>query len=109
MQNFNITSNYEFQNCRDGFNHIGHLFVNGAMVSKRRVHYINRTWEVYNGQTARKLACEQWLTNHRNEVAENAKAQLNVKRATKASKELTEKNLAADQLYQAVTAHYESL
>lgn len=44
-----ITTAYYFQNCRCGFNHVAVLMFNGEVINTNKVHYINRTWESYNG------------------------------------------------------------
>jgi hypothetical protein len=41
---------------RDGFNHVAEYYKDGVLIDSAKVHYINRTWEKYNFETAiRKL------------------------------------------------------
>lgn len=41
-----------YMNCRDGFNHLADMWVNyKPVVQNQKIHYINRTWERYDGQS----------------------------------------------------------
>ncbi len=42
----------EWKSKRNGFKHVSTLFVDGAEVLTETAHYINRTWESYQFQTA---------------------------------------------------------
>ena len=106
---YNVSSSYVFGNCRDGFNHFGQLFINGKIVAESKCHYINRTWEVYSGQSARKLACWNWMQLHEDIVKETIKKSLGLKRATPKVKQILAKELAKDAKYKAVKTHYDSL
>lgn len=48
----------EFINCRDGFSHESILFMDGTEIGRSRVHYINRTWERFDGETAMRIALD---------------------------------------------------
>lgn len=106
---YNVSSSYEFGDCRDGFNHFGKLFINGKKVAESKCHYINRTWEVYNGQSARKYACWKWMKAHEESVKNTIKERLGLKRATQKVKQLLPEELVKDAKYQAVKTHYHSL
>ena len=106
---YNVSSSYVFSNCRDGFNHFGKLLINGEIVAESKCHYINRTWEVYNGQSARKSACWNWMQSHEESVKEAIKKRMGLKRTTPKVKELLVEELAKDAKYQAVKTHYDSL
>lgn len=106
---YNVSSSYVFGNCRDGFNHFGKLFINGEIVAESKCHYINRTWEVYSGQSARKCACWNWMQSHEESVKDAIKERLGLKRATPKVKQLLAEELAKDAKYQAVKTHYDSL
>jgi len=41
-----------YGDSRDGFNHFATLYINGVEVEQVKVHYINRTWESYEFQSA---------------------------------------------------------
>lgn len=104
-----VTSSYTFGDCRSGFNHFGELCIDGKVVARSKCHYINRTWEVYNGQTARKVACHNWMECHKEVVKNNLKERLGLKRVTPKVKVLLEEELTKDAEYMAVKAHYENL
>lgn len=104
-----VSSRYEFGDCRDGFNHFGKLFINGSLVAESKCHYINRTWEVYNGQTARKCACWNWMESRKEDIKESIKERLGLKRATPKVKALLEEELKKDAEYKAVKKHYDNL
>ena len=106
---YNVSSSYVFGNCRNGFNHFGKLLINGEIVAESKCHYINRTWEVYNGQSARKSACWNWMQSHEESVKEAIKKRIGLKRTTPKVKELLVEELAKDAEYQAVKSHYNSL
>lgn len=106
---YNVSSSYVFGNCCDGFNHFGKLLINGEIVAESKCHYINRTWEVYNGQSARKSACWNWMQSHEESVKEAIKKRIGLKRTTPKVKELLVEELAKDVKYQAVKTHYDSL
>lgn len=106
---YNVSSSYVFGNCRYGFNHFGKLLINGEIVAESKCHYINRTWEVYNGQSARKSACWNWMQSHEESVKEAIKKRMGLKRTTPKVKELLVEELAKDVKYQAVKTHYDSL
>ena len=106
---YNVSSSYVFGNCRNGFNHFGKLLINGEIVAEIKCHYINRTWEVYNGQSARKSACWNWMQSHEKSVKEAIKKRMGLKRTTPKVKELLVEELAKDVKYQAVKTHYDSL
>lgn len=106
---YNVSSSYVFGNCRYGFNHFGKLLINGEIVAESKCHYINRTWEVYNGQSARKSACWNWMQSHEESVKEAIKKRIGLKRTTPKVKELLVEELAKDAKYQAVKTHYDSL
>lgn len=106
---YQVSTSYEFQNCRDGFNHIATLWINDIYAAKTKVHYINRTWEAYNGQTAMKNVCKGWMDITRDEMKEALKVKLGVKRATKKVLEQLEVEIANNEKYQVVKRHYESL
>lgn len=106
---YNVSSSYVFGNCRHGFNHFGKLLINGEIVAESKCHYINRTWEVYNGQSARKSACWNWMQSHEESVKEAIKKRIGLKRTTPKVKELLVEELAKDAKYQAVKTHYDSL
>lgn len=106
---YNVSSSYVFGNCRYGFNHFGKLLINGEIVAESKCHYINRTWEVYNGQSARKSACWNWMQSHEESVKEAIKKRIGLKRTTPKVKELLVEELAKDVKYQAVKTHYDSL
>lgn len=79
MREFNITPKIKiianYVKARDGFNHTATLFVNGSERETVKVHYINRTWELYEFQSvmqklidkttalseAEKKMCRAWL------------------------------------------------
>lgn len=105
----NVSSSYVFGDCRNGFNHFGKLFINGVLVAESKCHYINRTWEVYNGQTARKVACSNWIDSHKESVKDAVKERLGLKRATPKVKALLEEELKKDAEFKAVRKHYEEL
>lgn len=104
-----VSSSYVFGNCRDGFNHFGKLFINDKLVAESKCHYINRTWEVYCGQSARKSACLIWMQSYEESVKRAIKERLGLKRATTKVKQLLVEELAKDAKYQAVKTHYDSL
>ena len=106
---YNVSSSYVFGNCRHGFNHFGKLLINGEIVAESKCHYINRTWEVYNGQSVRKSACWNWMQSHEESVKEAIKKRIGLKRTTPKVKELLVEELAKDAKYQAVKTHYDSL
>lgn len=106
---YNVSSSYVFGNCRDGFNHFGKLFINDELVAESKCHYINRTWEVYCGQSARKSACFNWMQSYEESVKRAIKERLGLKRATQKVKQLLVEELAKDAKYQAVKTHYDSL
>ena len=106
---YNVSSSYVFCNCRHVFNHFGKLLINGEIVAESKCHYINRTWEVYNGQSARKSACWNWMQSHEESVKEAIKKRIGLKRTTPKVKELLVEELAKDAKYQAVKTHYDSL
>lgn len=106
---YNVSSSYVFGNCRHGFNHFGKLLINGEIVAESKCHYINRTWEVYNGQSARKSACWNWMQSHEESIKEAIKKRIGLKRTTPKVKELLVEELAKDVKYQAVKTHYDSL
>ena len=106
---YNVSSSYVFGNSRDGLNHFGKLLINGEIVAESKCHYINRTWEVYNGQSARKSACWNWMQSHEESVKEAIKKRMGLKRTTPKVKELLVEELAKDAKYQAVKTHYDSL
>jgi hypothetical protein len=45
-----ITARYG--DARDGFNHFAEVYKDGNLVGSAKVHYINRTWESYNYESA---------------------------------------------------------
>jgi len=47
---------------RDGFNHFATLYINGVEDVATKVHYINRTWESYDYQSAIRQAVEKSKT-----------------------------------------------
>ena len=106
---YNVSSSYVFGNCRDGFNHFGKLLINGEIVAESKCHYINRTWEVYNGQSARKSAWWKWMQSHEESVKEAIRKRMGLKRTTPKVKELLVEELAKDAKYQAVKTHYDRL
>ena len=106
---YNVSSSYVFGDCRDGFNHFGKLLINGEKVAESKCHYINRTWEAYDGQSARKYACRNWMKTHEESVKEAIKKRIGLKRTTPKVKELLVEELAKDSKYQAVKTHYDSL
>lgn len=106
---FEVSSRYQFGDCRDGFNHFGYLYIDGVMVSQSKCHYINRTWEVYAGQSARRAAAYNWMQSHEEDVKEAVKERMGLKRATPRVKEAVAAELRKDAKYQAVKSHYESL
>ena len=106
---YNVSSSYVFGNCRNGFNHFGKLLINGEIVAESKCHYINRTWEGYNGQSARKSSCWNWMQSHEESVKEAIKKRIGLKRTTPKVKELLVEELAKDAKYQAVKTHYDSL
>lgn len=109
MTKIDVSSSYVFGNCRDGFNHFGKLFINGSLVAESKCHYINRTWEVYNGQSARKLACWNWMECRKENTKDAIKERLGLKRATPKVKALLEEELNNDAEFNAVKKHYEEL
>ena len=58
-----------YEDCRDGFNHRGRVVGEGI---EAKIHYINRTWELYEFQSILHDLCEKWLA-----------ARLNLKRSRK--------------------------
>lgn len=42
----------DFQDCRDGFNHIAKIYMGHACIGYAKRHYINRTWECFRYQSA---------------------------------------------------------
>ena len=109
METINATSTYNYSSSRYGFNHTGILYLNGEEVQRATIHYTNRTWECYCGQTARKSACADWLKEYEDATKDEVKARLGVSRATKKVKDIVATELANDAKYNAVKAHYESL
>ena len=105
----NVSSSYVFGDCRDGFNHFGKLLINGEKVAESKCHYINRTWESYDGQTSRKEACRNWMKAHEESVKNAIKERLGLKRATAKVKQLAIEELTRDAEFQAVKQHYSSL
>ena len=77
-----ITTSYFYQNARDGFNHIGLLMDDGQVILTVKIHYINHTWESYNGQTARKAVCRKYMQAADRRAIESAKKALGYSRAT---------------------------
>ena len=106
---YDVSSSYVFGNCRDGFNHFGKLFINDKLVAESKRHYINRTWELYCGQSARKSACLIWMQSYEESVKRAIKERLGLKRETTKVKQLLVEELAKDAKYQAVKTHYDSL
>ena len=106
---YNVYSSYVFSKCRDGFNHFGKLFINDELVAESKCHYINRTWEVYCGQSARESACLIWMQSYKESVRRAIKERLGIKRSTPKVKQLLIEELAKDAKYQAVKTHYDSL
>lgn len=104
-----ITTSYYFQNCRDGFNHIGVLYHNGEEVHRTKVHYINRTWESYTGQTAMRCACRECMAYLESLIKERAKAHTGHKRMCKEARQEYAVLLANSPFYQEVKKHYETL
>lgn len=104
-----VSSLYEFGKCRNGFNHFGKLFINGSLVAQSKCHYINRTWEEYYGQTARKVACWNWMKSHKADIKECIKGRLGLKRATPLVKAILAEELKKDAKYNAVKKHYDNL
>lgn len=109
MTKIEVSSRYVFGKCRDGFNHFGKLFINGSLVAESKCHYINRTWEAYNGQNARKSACYNWMEARKESIKESIKERLGLKRATPKVKALLEEELNKDAEFKAVQKHYEEL
>ena len=106
---YNVSSSYVFSDCRDGFNHFGKLIIDGEVAARSKCHYINRTWESYDGQTARKEACRNWMKAHEESVKNVIKERLGLKRATPKVKQLTIEELTRDTKFQAVKQHYSNL
>lgn len=105
-----ISSCFQYDGtCRDGFNHYGFLYINEELVSRVKAHYINRTWERYEGQSVRKSACYEWMESHKNEIKDSVKAELGLKRATPKVYAELERRLAEDETYKLVEEHYKSL
>ena len=103
-----ITSTYFFQNCRDGFNHVAILMLDGKVINKKSTHYINRTWESYNGQTARRRACECEIKRLESWAVSLAKQETGRRRVCAEVNELAQKFLAGT-YYQDLKNHYDSL
>lgn len=104
-----VRSFYEYGNCRDGFNHFGYLLINGELACKSKCHYINRTWESYDGQSVRKLACHNWMEARKSNILEGVKYELGLKRATKKAREIAAQRVAEDGVLAAVKLHYDRL
>ena len=106
---YNVSSSYVFSDCRDGFNHFGKLIIDGEVAARSKCHYINRTWESYDGQTARKEGWRNWKKAHEESVKNAIKERLGLKRATPKVKQLTIEELTRDTKFQAVKQHYSNL
>ncbi len=52
----------EFKKTRNGFNHVAVLHIDGKEVDRRRVSYLNRTWERYEFQTVLRELIEKTKT-----------------------------------------------
>lgn len=104
-----VTTSYFFQNCRDGFNHVAILIVNGEIINRAKVHYINRTWESYNGQTARRRVCANELAQMEAAAVRRAKDQTGRRRVCPVVKNAAAVILANNSLYNDIKKHYNSL
>lgn len=109
MAKIEVSSRYVFGDCRNGFNHFGKLFINGLLVAESKCHYINRNWEEYNGQTARKYACYNWMLSRKESIKDAIKERLGLKRTTPKVKALLEEELNKDAEFKAVKKHCEEL
>lgn len=103
-----ITTTYFFQNCRDGFNHVALLMNNGTVINKKSTHYINRTWESYNGQTARRRVCEAEIKDLELWAVRLAKQETGRRRVCAEVNKVAAKYLAGT-YYNELKAHYNSL
>lgn len=104
-----ITTTYYFQNCRDGFNHVGLLMNDGHVIATAKVHYINRTWENYNGQTARKKVCRKEINSMEKRAFEIAKEETNKQRRCPAVCEAARGILDGWGLYNEIKKHLNTL
>lgn len=104
-----ITTNYYFQDCRDGFNHIGILLNDGEIIQTAKIHYINRTWESYDGQTARKEVCRKYLRVIEERNKERAKKATGRARMCEAVKMEFSRLMSSSELYKEVQKHLETL
>lgn len=104
-----ITTTYYYQDCRDGFNHIGILMNDGEVIQTAKVHYINRTWESYTGRTAMRCACRECMAYLESLIKERAKEHTGHKRMCKEAQREYDVLIAGNSLYQEIRKHYEAL
>lgn len=104
-----ITTSFYYQNCRDGFNHIGLLLNDGDVILTTKVHYINRTWESYNGQTARRRVCAEYMQAAERRAIESTKWALGYSRATAKVKAAAARYVETWPTYQEVKKHLQTL
>lgn len=104
---------YEFvnqwQNSRNGFNHISTLFKNGYELATHKVHYINRTWERYQFQTAMKGAVEDTLDEYYKRCECMYKELNDISRITKAHRDKIDENYNAQPTIQELKKLYENI
>jgi hypothetical protein len=104
-----ITTAYYFQNCRCGFNHVAILMFNGEVINTNKVHYINRTWESYNGQTARRSVCSKEIKDLEIWAVRLAKQQTGKKRICADVEKVKNQILTGHKYYNDLLNHYNSL
>lgn len=100
---------YYFQKCRDGFNHVGILICDGVTVRTAKVHYINRTWESYDGQTARQKVTKEEINVFEDWAKSLAKRETGKNWRSQDTKKAYQNILAGSSKYQELKKHYESL
>lgn len=104
-----ITTTYYYQKARDGFNHIGLLMYGGQVILTVKIHYINRTWESYSGQEARRRVCAEYMQAAERRAIESTKRAFGYSRATAKVKAAAARYVETWPTYQEVKKHLQTL
>lgn len=72
---------------RTGFSHQSELIADGSVVHSAKVHYLNRTWEVYRFQTSRKACVSNYIESITNTAAARYKRENNLRKIPKGWKD----------------------
>lgn len=73
----------EYGSTRNGFYHQSTLLYNNNEIYKKKVNYLNRTWECYTYQTSMKACIDSLIDESIDYLKEAYKRQNNIKRITK--------------------------